>query len=287
MCVSSAAALCTDVRPAALNSRDMCAIPLRARSRRSAGVKVSRLPTRSNTSRAFSATRPVSSPLSRKKRPSGGSGVSFVMPASSSALLLYQVVWPPRCATETGCSVVASSRSFRVSGRSSFVSSNMNPSIQTSGALVSDFCRIAAWISRTVRRFVLTPNSSSTPLGWQCASMNPGTTVICCASIVVVRAVARLRTSAFDPTATKRPCLTANACARGSAGSLVNTRALTTIRSGSAASAGAAGGCCSKAARPKRGPRPSVNAPASTAPNPRNSPRVYLGKRCLRCAMRA
>jgi len=36
----------------------------------------------------------------------------------------------------------------------------MNPLIQISGALASAFCRIAAWISRTVRRLVLTPNSS-------------------------------------------------------------------------------------------------------------------------------
>ena len=50
-------------------------MPLRARSRRCSGVKVSRLPTRLNTPRAFSATRPFSSPFSLKKRPSGGSGV--------------------------------------------------------------------------------------------------------------------------------------------------------------------------------------------------------------------
>ncbi len=42
---------------------------------RCSGVKVSRLPTRLNTLRAFSATRPFSSPFSLKKRPSAGSGV--------------------------------------------------------------------------------------------------------------------------------------------------------------------------------------------------------------------
>ena len=47
----------TVVRPAALNSFDMCAPPLRARSRRCSGVKVSCFPMRLNTSRALSATR--------------------------------------------------------------------------------------------------------------------------------------------------------------------------------------------------------------------------------------
>ena len=71
--------------------------------------------------------------------------------------------------------------------------------------------------------------------------MKPGTTVIRCASITGVRAVARLRTSLVEPTAAKRPFFTANASARGSAGSLVSTRPLTTIRSGSPAGGAAAG----------------------------------------------
>src|SRR5947207_230593 len=54
--------------------------------------------------------------------------------------------------------------------------------------------------------------------------MNPGTTVICCASTTGVRAVARLRTSLVDPTAVKRPFFTANASARGIACSLVSAR---------------------------------------------------------------
>ena len=97
----------------------------------------------------------------------------------------------------------------------------MKPVIQTSGAVVSAFWRMAAWISRTVRRFVLTPYSSCTPLGWQCVSMNPGVTVMRCASITCVRRVARFRMSAVDPTATNRPFFTANASARGCAASLV------------------------------------------------------------------
>ena len=39
---------------------------------------------------------------SRKKRPWSGSGVSLVMPASSNALVLYQLVWPPRWLTTIG-----------------------------------------------------------------------------------------------------------------------------------------------------------------------------------------
>ncbi|PYQ89219.1 MAG: hypothetical protein DMG02_13765 [Acidobacteria bacterium] len=61
----------------------------------------------------------------------------------------------------------------------------------------------------------------------------PGVTNICCASITRVRAAATLRTSPVDPTAMKRPFFTANASARERAASLVNTRALTTMRSAS------------------------------------------------------
>jgi hypothetical protein len=43
----------------------------------------------------------------------------------------------------------------------------------------------------TVRTFVFTPNSSSMPLTWQCASMKPGVTVWPPASITWVRADAR------------------------------------------------------------------------------------------------
>ena len=51
-----------------------------------------RFPTRSKTSRASSATRPLCSPsASRKKRPCSGSGVSRVMPASRT----------PRCCTSS------------------------------------------------------------------------------------------------------------------------------------------------------------------------------------------
>src|SRR6185295_19303544 len=107
--------------------------------------------------------------------------------------------------------------------------------------------------------------------------MNPGTTVMRCASRTVVRLVARLRTSLDDPTAVKRPCLIANASARGAAASLVSTRALTTTRSGSPPGA-AAPGCAARGCTIFRPPgsRPRLIAPASAAPNPRNSPRVYL-----------
>src|SRR5438445_10961873 len=102
--------------------------------------------------------------------------------------------------------------------------------------------------------------------------MKPGTTVIRCASTAGVGAVAGLRMSPVEPTAVNRPFLTANASARGAAASLVSTRALTTIRSGSppGAAACAAAGCSTRETRPR------LKAPASAAPNPRNSARVYL-----------
>jgi len=69
---------------------------------------------------------------------------------------------------------------------------------------------------------------------WMAVTIDePGVTNICCASITRVRAAATLRTSPVDPTAMKRPFFTANASARERAASLVNTRALTTMRSAS------------------------------------------------------
>ena len=63
--------------------------------------------------------------------------------------------------------------------------------------------------------------------------MKPGVTVIPLASSTCVRAVARLRMSSLRPTARNFPSFTAKASARGCAGSLVSTRALTTMRSAS------------------------------------------------------
>jgi len=63
--------------------------------------------------------------------------------------------------------------------------------------------------------------SNVVPIGWLCVSMKPGTTVMPLASITRVRRSASERTCAVDPTATMRALLTANASARGSAGSMV------------------------------------------------------------------
>jgi len=51
--------------------------------------------------------------------------------------------------------------------------------------------------------------------------MKPGTTVMPWASMMRVRGPASRRRSALLPTATKRPCSTANASARGRASSMV------------------------------------------------------------------
>lgn len=148
---------------------------------------------------------------------------------------------------------------------------------QKPGGVFAALRLMASWISRTVRRLVSTPYSSLTPLAWQCVSMKPGVTVMRCASMTCVWRVARFRMSVFDPTATNRPCLTAKASARGWVWSLVRTLPFTRIRSGSAVANPDVDGCGVHAAsvRPAPDTRSSVNAPASAAPRPRNSPRVY------------
>ena len=144
------------------------------------------------------------------------------MPASSNAVLLNQLVCPPRCATLTGWLGTASSRWVRCSGPSTtFVSSNMKPRTQRPGGVSTAFRRRAAWISATVRRSVFTPWSSLTPLGCEWVSMKPGVTVIPAASSTSVPGPIRLRTSSVRPTAANRPARTANASARGSASSTV------------------------------------------------------------------
>ena len=65
--------------------------------------------------------------------------------------------------------------------------------------------------------------------------MKPGTIDIPLASMICVRFPTSDRISALVPIATKRPALTANACATGCARSIVNTFAFTTTSSGSIA----------------------------------------------------
>ena len=72
-----------------------------------------------------------------------------------------------------------------------------------------------------------------------------------------------------------RPFLTANASARGSDGSLVYTARIHDHDVWSPR-ADDAGGCAAKATFRPPGQRPALNAPASAALRPRNSPRVYF-----------
>src|SRR5438094_625821 len=251
-------------------------MPSRARSRRCSGVKVSRLPTRLNTPLAFSATRPVSSPFFLKNRPSGGSGVSFVMPASSSALLLYQLVWPPRCATTTGCSVVASSRSFFVSGRSSFVSSNWKPLIHKPGG---GGLRLPAnrGVYLAHRLHVRVDAVQLLHAAWMAVTIDEPRRHEHLLRVDHARArrrdVAKLaRRSDRDETAVlhgERFCARARRIAREHA-------RVDDDEIGLDAGPAAEGGCSAETGRPNVGTLRRLNAPASAAPKPRNSPRVYL-----------
>src|SRR5688500_20202883 len=102
--------------------------------------------------------------------------------------------------------------------------------------------------------------------------MKPGVIVAPAASICRVCAFARLRMSAVDPTAMKRPFLIANASARGIAGSMVNTRALMTMRSAATPGPALTDGCAlTRVSRPADA---KPVAPASDDPKHRHSLRV-------------
>src|SRR5688572_23640701 len=104
--------------------------------------------------------------------------------------------------------------------------------------------------------------------------MKPGVMVAPPASICRVCALARLRISADDPTAMNRPSLTANASARGRAGSMVMTRALLTMRS--AATPGPAPGTGCALTSVSRPPDAKPVAPARAAPKPMNCLRLIF-----------
>src|SRR5687767_7349319 len=141
------------------------------------------------------------------------------------------------------------------------------------GVLSARALRLAC-SSRTRGTLALTLNSSPTPLTWQWQSMKPGVMVAPAASICRVCALARLRMSAVDPTAMKRPFLIANASARGIAGSMVRTRALMTIASAAAPGpAPTEGWALASVSRPADA-KPA--APVRAAPKPRNSLRESL-----------
>jgi hypothetical protein len=98
--------------------------------------------------------------------------------------------------------------------------------------------------------------------------MKPGVMVAPAASIWRVEAAARFLMSAFEPTAMKRPSLIAKASARGRDGSIVSTRALTTIRSATTPAPAPAAGCASLRAATARAER-SIATPARAALRPR------------------
>src|SRR5688500_6441736 len=104
--------------------------------------------------------------------------------------------------------------------------------------------------------------------------MKPGVMVAPAASICRVCALARLRMSAVEPTAMKRPFLIASASARGIAGSMVKMRAFVTIRSAATPGPAPADGCAlTRVSRPADA---KPVAPASVAPKPRSALRVNL-----------
>ena len=105
----------------------------------------------------------------------------------------------------------------------SLVSSYLKPTTHSPGGVLAARSRSACWISAIERLSTLTLTSSSIPphAGCECASTKPGVIVIPAASMVSVPGPTRLRTSSLLPTAMKRPFLTANASARGSASSTV------------------------------------------------------------------
>ncbi len=97
---------------------------------------------------------PTASPVfgSRSMRPSAGSGVSFVMPATSSALLLTQVVCPSRLQRMTGRSgTTASISSLRASAPGPNAAIDQPPPvIQGSSGFASAYFLMVATYSSTV-----------------------------------------------------------------------------------------------------------------------------------------
>src|SRR5437870_11855520 len=107
----------------------------------------------------------------------------------------------------------AASRSPRLMGRGVLPSSYKNPSTHSPGGVCSArWCKTACIfsmesVSQATLRRCCTPDST----GWACASLKPGSTLLNARSILRVRAVARGRTSAFEPTARNLPLLMATA----------------------------------------------------------------------------
>src|SRR5687767_12630123 len=104
--------------------------------------------------------------------------------------------------------------------------------------------------------------------------MKPGVMVAPPASICRVCALARLRISADDPTAMNRPSLTANASARGRAGSMVMTRALMTMKSAATPGPAPGTGCALTSVSRPADAKPV--APARAAPKPMNCLRLIF-----------
>ena len=164
---------------------------------------------------------------SRSIRPSDGSGVDAVTPASSSALVFTQALWPSRLVRKAGRSGTIRSRSSRRGvPPSNAAMYQPPPRIHASSGCDRAYASItsnpgpdcaSAWRShRSIARPPWT--------GWTWASWNPGVTVRPRSSITRVRGPIHPATIASGPTATSLPSRTATADAHDRAASMVAIR---------------------------------------------------------------
>ena len=148
-------------------------------------------------------------------------------PASSSALVFTQALWPSRLVRKAGRSGrIRSSSSRRGVPPSNAAMYQPPPRIHASSGCdrayasitsISDPVCASAWRSH---RSIASPPWT----GWTCASWNPGVTVRPRNSMTRVRGPIRSATIASGPTATSRPSRTARAVAHDRAASIVAIR---------------------------------------------------------------
>ena len=135
----------------------------------------------------------------------------------------------------TGLSGVASSKSCLVGGRFSLRLSwfHPEPKIHLPLGAVCAFCLILSWIVLMESAFLRSSHVRVLPKSamWMCVSMNPGRTVFPCRLSTVVFFPIRGLISVFLPTLRMRSFTMATASARGFAGFMVKTLALTRTKS--------------------------------------------------------
>ena len=168
----------------------------------------------SGASRSTSATAPSCSvpdgaPVgSRSIRPSGGSGVAAVRPASSSARLLAQAPWPSRLLSSAGRSRTTASRASRVGcRRGSRAIDQPDPRTHGRSGRSPAYAAIRATVSSADLASVRSQRSMSTPAasGCACASWKAGSTSPPRTSTTSVCGPTVSRTSSSVPTSTIRP----------------------------------------------------------------------------------